>query len=318
MQIVGRRVRALIQAGPRARRLVLDGPDGFEGREAARNGSRDQGQAPIVRLRRRLRRPLLRRRAESGEGPARGRGRMGEGGVKWAGAMWESGQQPATFLPHYQPALRRGLGMSRTFTSAVASLVLVVSFAGSVAAGPFEDAAAAYERGDFWTALRLLRPLAVHGNADAQAKLGNIWYFGMGVPKDTKLAAGWYRKAAEHGNADAQAMLRRLYNESEGVMPACRQEPEDSQNLQYQYRSLVSKLIGSGMSHSDVMYLAEHWSTVMLETSPMDVDNRQKLREHYSRLEGKLIRNGVPITDAVNMAFQDYRFAKATTPPCAR
>ena len=35
-------------------------------------------------------------------------------------------------------------------------------------AGPLEDAGAAYDKGDYATALRLLRPLAEQGNAQAQ------------------------------------------------------------------------------------------------------------------------------------------------------
>jgi hypothetical protein len=39
--------------------------------------------------------------------------------------------------------------MNRTFKAAVAALMLAVGFAGSVAAGPFEDATAAYNKGDY-------------------------------------------------------------------------------------------------------------------------------------------------------------------------
>ena len=77
-------------------------------------------------------------------------------------------------------------GMNHTFKSAVATLMSAVSFAGSVAAGPFEAAVAAYEKGVadrekgvtdneqdltaheqgvYATALRLLRPLAQQGEA---------------------------------------------------------------------------------------------------------------------------------------------------------
>jgi hypothetical protein len=44
------------------------------------------------------------------------------------------------------------MGMNRTFKAAVAALVLAVSFAGSVAVGPLEDGAVAYEKGDYATA----------------------------------------------------------------------------------------------------------------------------------------------------------------------
>jgi hypothetical protein len=57
------------------------------------------------------------------------------------------------------------MGMNRTFKPAVAALILAVGFAGSVAAGPFEDAIVALDKSDYTTALRLLRPLAEQGNA---------------------------------------------------------------------------------------------------------------------------------------------------------
>jgi hypothetical protein len=50
--------------------------------------------------------------------------------------------------------------MKRTFKTAIAALMFVVGFAGSVVAGPFEDAAAAYQKGDFATALE---PIPRHG-----------------------------------------------------------------------------------------------------------------------------------------------------------
>jgi uncharacterized protein len=77
--------------------------------------------------------------------------------------------------------------MIRTFKAAVAALMLAVSLAGSVAAGPAEDAAAAvaaHKRGDYATALRLIRPLADQGDADAQNILGLMYYSGRGVPQD--------------------------------------------------------------------------------------------------------------------------------------
>jgi TPR repeat protein len=131
--------------------------------------------------------------------------------------------------------------------------VLAVGFAGSVAAGPFEDAGTAYMKGDYARASRLLRPLAEQGNADAQARLtlidvgaayrkghyetaarlvrplaeqGNVdaqarlaylYANGEGVPQDYEAAVGWYQKAAEQGNAIAQYNLGDMYRVGEGV-----------------------------------------------------------------------------------------------------
>ena len=63
-------------------------------------------------------------------------------------------------------------------------LVLFVCAATPAAAGPLEDAAAAYLKGDYATALRLWRPLADQGDASAQTGLGNSYYDGHGVSQD--------------------------------------------------------------------------------------------------------------------------------------
>ncbi len=61
--------------------------------------------------------------------------------------------------------------MERAFNPIVAAIMLVLSFAAPVAAGQLEDAVAAYARGDYATAVRLLRTLADQGQVDAQTML---------------------------------------------------------------------------------------------------------------------------------------------------
>ena len=96
-------------------------------------------------------------------------------------------------------------------------LVLFVYAAGPAVAGPFEDATAAYNQGDYTTALRLWRPLAEQGDASAQYNLGFIYYSGLGVPQDTAAAVSWYRKAADQGYAGAQAVLSFMFEKGLGV-----------------------------------------------------------------------------------------------------
>jgi TPR repeat protein len=83
-------------------------------------------------------------------------------------------------------------------------VVLCICAAGPAVAGPHEDAYAAYTKGDYATALRLLRPLADQGDAGAQNGLGNMYTNGQGVPQDYAQAAFWYRKAARQSYAVAQ------------------------------------------------------------------------------------------------------------------
>ena len=56
---------------------------------------------------------------------------------------------------------------------------------------------AAYSRGDYAAALRLIRPLADKGNANAQHNLGALYVEGRGVPQNDAEAMKWYRLAAE-------------------------------------------------------------------------------------------------------------------------
>src|SRR5690606_29500879 len=59
-------------------------------------------------------------------------------------------------------------------------------------------------RGLYVTALNLALPRANDGNAAAQTLVAEIYARGLGVPRDSKKAAEWYRKAAEQGVAAAQ------------------------------------------------------------------------------------------------------------------
>jgi hypothetical protein len=129
---------------------------------------------------------------------------------------------PDTNLPFFCRSVGRlwgGSGMKHTFKAAVAALVLAVGFAGSAAAGPREDAAredaaAAYRKGDHATGLRLMRPLAEHGDVRAQVGLGLMYEFGYG---DYGAATSWYRKAAEQGETSSQVKLGHMYSGGLGV-----------------------------------------------------------------------------------------------------
>ena len=69
--------------------------------------------------------------------------------------------------------------MIRALLAAILSLWLTTS-----AWAGFDEGVAAYDRGDYATALEEWRPIAEQGNADAQYNLGNMYYNGRGVPQD--------------------------------------------------------------------------------------------------------------------------------------
>ncbi len=76
---------------------------------------------------------------------------------------------------------------------------------------------AAYARGDFLGAVRLLTPLALHGNAKAQAFLGFMYENGYGAPQAYVAAADLYVQAAISGNPFGQVMLGLMYDKGHGV-----------------------------------------------------------------------------------------------------
>ncbi|MEQ1529144.1 MAG: hypothetical protein ABL925_07500, partial [Methylococcales bacterium] len=54
----------------------------------------------------------------------------------------------------------------------------------AVRADDFSDGIAAHDRGDYVTAMKLLRPLAEQGDAAAQTGLGFMYNLGQGVAQD--------------------------------------------------------------------------------------------------------------------------------------
>jgi TPR repeat protein len=105
----------------------------------------------------------------------------------------------------------------QSMRNVLAALLMFASIAGTVVAGQLEDAGAAYGRRDYATAFKLFRPLADHGNANAQFYLGVMWEFGWGVPQNYAEAATWYRKAADQGDTGAETNLGIMYREGRGV-----------------------------------------------------------------------------------------------------
>ncbi len=81
----------------------------------------------------------------------------------------------------------------------------------------FEQAEAAYFRGDVAGALKTFRELADEGDAHAQAVLGDMYLNGQGVPKDPATAVQWYRKSAEQGWPGGQLNLGVCYEKGLGV-----------------------------------------------------------------------------------------------------
>jgi TPR repeat protein len=105
----------------------------------------------------------------------------------------------------------------------------------------------AYESGDYATALKEWRTLAVQGHARAQAAFGVMYANGRGVAQDYAEAVRWFRKAAEQGHADAQFNLGRMYGQGRGVTQ------DDAEAVRW-YRKAADQGHADAQFHLGLMY----------------------------------------------------------------
>ena len=155
-----------------------------------------------------------------------------------------------------KPTLRTDVFDSRattcvSFKAATLAILAMCLLVTSLSYGDegYQTGMAAYQRGDYTTALKEFRPLAEQGNAEAQFQLGVMYHSGRGVIQDYVEAMKWYRKSAEQGHAKAQYYIGGMYYFGKGVVQdsveavkwyrkAAEQEHADAQHslgLKYQY-----------------------------------------------------------------------------------
>lgn len=146
-------------------------------------------------------------------------------------------------------------------------LALLLAGAGLSANADFDEGVAAYEKGDYATALREWQPLAEQGNAFAQFNLGAMYAKGQGVPQDDKAAAQWYRRAAEQGNARAQNNLGMMYIIGQGVLQ------------DYAYAHMWANIAASGGDKNSV----EFRNLVEKQMTPSQIAEAQKLARECVR-----------------------------------
>jgi hypothetical protein len=137
--------------------------------------------------------------------------------------------------------------MKLTLKHALAVIILVSSFTAPAVAGPLEDAVAARNRGDYATALRLFRPLADQGVANAQHNLGVMYRDGRGVPQNYSEAVRWFRLAADRGLVDSQFNLGLMYDKGQGV-------PQNDVEALRWYRKAADQGHARAQSNLGVMY----------------------------------------------------------------
>jgi TPR repeat protein len=203
-----------------------------------------------------------------------------------------------------------GMWMNRTCKAAVAALMLAVGLAGSVAAGPYEDGVAAYKKGDYATAVRLIlvswfrkpaerggaRPPFVMPKTDEEALayfereaeqgdplsqyLLGFWYLkGDGVPQNYGEAMRWFRKAANADRSDYQSQFNigELYLKGNGV-PQDYVQAHMWFNLAAASSSLKPQWPSSHEVHDDAVHERD---LVASKMTPAQIGEAQKLAREW-------------------------------------
>ena len=172
--------------------------------------------------------------------------------------------------------------MKQRITTLFASGVLALALFGVARAGPFEDAQAADQKGDYATELQILRPLAEQGNALAELGLGVMYANGQGVPQDFAQAVVWCLKAAEQGDADAQTIVGVMYVNGHGV-------PQDYAQALIWYRKAADQGNGQAQFGLGLMYANGHgvpkdyvrahmWFSIAAAAGASDVSVREAVK----------------------------------------
>jgi TPR repeat protein len=118
--------------------------------------------------------------------------------------------------------------------------------------------------------LRIVRPLADQGNAEAQSLLGSMYLFSDGVSEDFSQALAWDRKSAEHGYAGGQWAVGWIYEEGLGV-------PQD-----YVHAHMWYNLAISNASASDRPLMGKDRDRVAAKMTPAQIAEAQRLATEWT------------------------------------
>lgn len=99
----------------------------------------------------------------------------------------------------------------------VGAAILLSLVACFPARADFMNALAAYDAGAYGVAFTEWRRLAEQGDVDAQVALAGLYEAGLGVRRDDRRAAHWYRTAAERGHIIARLNIGDFYSRGRGV-----------------------------------------------------------------------------------------------------
>ena len=162
----------------------------------------------------------------------------------------------------------------------------------------FDVAQAAYQKSNYRTALRRVRPLAEQGDARGQSMVGLMYANGQGVARNDTEAVRWFRLAADQRNALGQFQLGFMYARGRGV-PQDHSEAAkwyslsaDQSYAQAQYELGFQYATGEGVAEDHVK--AHMWFNLAAANFPAsDSRNRRGAIANREVMEGKMTRDQI-------------------------
>lgn len=107
------------------------------------------------------------------------------------------------------------------------------------------EARNAQAQGNHLRAFQLFLPLAQAGHAEAQVRIGLMYYHGLGVRENDTEAHDWFSRAAAQGDASGQYHLANLY--AFGQVPASVTEDPDRLAARWYFEA-------AQQGHADAQY----------------------------------------------------------------
>jgi TPR repeat protein len=167
--------------------------------------------------------------------------------------------------------------------------VLALLIGVPAAASDLEQATQAYQRGDYASAYKLMRPLAERGDPEAIARLGDMYAFGRGVGEDPRQAERWWRSAAEKGVTAAMANLATLYARGLGGLSQDWKEAARWFHMAAERGHAPSMLTlsdmyvnGVGVELDDVAACA--WAALAARFLPIEDETKERAQEQHGAL----------------------------------
>lgn len=159
---------------------------------------------------------------------------------------WGVNRNNETARAYYEKAVARGYTDAKKKLDEINEIIYSEKIVDAEA--QYQEGEKYYNKKDYERAVKWYRKAAGQGHAEAQSKLGDMYYDGQGIENDYYKAVEWYRKAAEQGLVWPQFRLGWMYDEGLGV------SQDYSKSMEY-YQKAVKQGYAMAQNNLGVMYL---------------------------------------------------------------